>query len=90
MKNKKNSEWTEVNSTSIYTGWPLFQQLAALGCKIELTANAPYPTFIVTYNPSNYWLFNQSGSEVVTMVGTFRAFPFNEVADCRDLLPTED
>ena len=81
----KMATWITLNGTPIYTGWPLFQQLAGAGCRIKLTANDPYPTFMVVRNASHYWLFNQSGGTVDTMAGTYKAYSFSDVKDIRDI-----
>lgn len=74
----------------IYTGWPFMKQLAKLrGSEIKLTANDPYPTFMVSVGGSAY-LFNQDGGKVGTMLGTFSAYSLTEERDIREILDRLD
>lgn len=70
----------------ICTGWPLMQQLAAMKAEFKLTANNPYPCFMVTWLTHTY-LFTQNGENVETMLGTMKSFAFDEVKDIRELIP---
>lgn len=70
--------------------WTLMQQMCHLGAKVELTANDPYPTFMVSFGPSTYFLFNENGDQVHTMVGVCSAHAFNEVDDVRKYIKTSN
>lgn len=71
----------------VATEWPLMRQLNAMKCKFQLTSNDPYPCFMVTWG-SHVFLFTSTGETVNTMMGPFKSFRFDEVADVRDLIPS--
>lgn len=77
---------TNSGEHAVFTGWPLLQQLCAIGSEIKLTANTPYPCFMVCYGAHTY-LFTPNGGTVSTMLGNFGSFGFNEVVDIRTILP---
>lgn len=70
----------------VFTEWPLLQQLSAIGATIKLTANNPYPCFMVSW-ATHTFLFTQKGERVATMLGFMGSYSFDDIVDIREVIP---
>lgn len=78
--------WIRVKEILVSTELPIMAQLATVGAKLKLTANEPFPTFLMEYN-DHLWLFNTDGGKVDTMIWTMKAIKFDQSGDIRDYIP---
>lgn len=73
------------NNKFIFTGWPLMQQVNAMGAVLTLTSNDPYPCFMASIK-GHILFFTENGGDVTTMEGTFKSFGFHQVIDVREII----